>query len=86
MTKELAKNKNEYVYSEELLRTKRSILHEFQDKIKRAEKQAEEEERRRKELEANAEELGKTIARMKVENGKLSQEFVNNKNRLNDYY
>jgi hypothetical protein len=50
MNKELAKKKNEYVYNEELLRTKRSILNEFHEKIKRAEKQVEEEERRRKEL------------------------------------
>lgn len=40
MNKELAKKKNEYVYSEELLRTKRSILNELQEKIRRAEKQS----------------------------------------------
>ena len=39
MTKELAKKKTEYIYSEGVLRTKRSILNEFQQKMHRAEKQ-----------------------------------------------
>jgi hypothetical protein len=50
MTKELAKKKTEYVYSEGILRTKRSILSEFQQKMQRAEKQEQDLEVKRREI------------------------------------
>lgn len=50
MNKELAKKKNEYNYSEEILRTKKGILEEFHQKSARLSKNLEEDERRKREI------------------------------------
>lgn len=50
MNKELAKKKNEYNYSEEILRTKKGILEEFHQKSSRLSKNLEEDERRKREI------------------------------------
>lgn len=82
MNKELAKKKNEYIYSEEILRTKKGILEEFHQKSSRLSKNLEDDERRKREIEASIEEISKSISQMKVENGKFSQEFASNKHLL----
>lgn len=76
MRRELAKKKNEYVFAEELLRSKRTILEEFLQKAQRSEQAEKDEQHKLSELEAQADELSRTISRMKIDHAKLTQEHT----------